>query len=117
MPKRQLKPPLDHLESDVIDTLLGGLAEWRPDLDYPESYADMQGCVRAMLRMFTVERRPVAAELEYYCELCGNRGILTTLVDGQRHHLKETTCPDCRPDEFRANQLEAAAAAKGWRDG
>ena len=59
MPKPRLKPPLDTLESQVIETLLAGLKEWRPDLNYPESHSDMQGCVRALLRMFEVKRRPI----------------------------------------------------------
>lgn len=38
---------------------------WRPDLPYPESHSDMQGAVRGLLRMFKVERRPIAIDLEY----------------------------------------------------
>lgn len=63
MPKSRLKPPLDLLEEQVIETLLAGLKEWRPDLDYPESYSDMQACARALLRMFNVQRRPISIEL------------------------------------------------------
>ena len=65
MAKRTLSQPLRQLESDIIETLIAGHKEWRPDLDYPQSYSDMQGAVRALLRMFDVKRRPIAVELEY----------------------------------------------------
>ncbi len=41
------------LEKDIICSLLDGMI----DLSYPESYADMEACVRSMLRVFNVERR------------------------------------------------------------
>ncbi len=65
MSKRRLKEPLNTLESQIIETLLAGHHEWRPDLSYPESHSDMQGAVRGLLRMFEVKRRPIAVELEY----------------------------------------------------
>lgn len=68
MAKSRLKAELDKLESDIIETLLAGHHEWRPDLAYPESHSDMQGAVRGLLRMFEVKRRPVAIELEYHDE-------------------------------------------------
>ena len=66
MAKSRLKAELAHLESDIIETLLAGHHEYRADLAYPESHSDMQGAVRALLRMFKVERRPVAVDLEYH---------------------------------------------------
>ena len=65
MPKPTLKEPVQSLTHDMIETMLAGLHEWRPDLAYPESHSDMQGCVRALLRMYKIERRPIAIELEY----------------------------------------------------
>lgn len=65
MPKPFLKPPMDKLEGDIVATMLAGLHEWRSDLHYPESHSDMQGCVRGLLKMFKVERLPIARELEY----------------------------------------------------
>lgn len=63
MPKQRLK---DHqLENDIIETLIAGHKEWRPDLEYPESYSDMQGAVRGLLQMYEVKRRPLPAKLEY----------------------------------------------------
>jgi len=56
---------MDQLESNIIETLLAGHKEWRPDLAYPESHSDMQGAVRGLLRMFEVKRRPIAVELQY----------------------------------------------------
>lgn len=68
MAKSRLKAELGQLESDIIETLLAGHHEWRPDLAYPESHSDMQGAVRGLLRMFKIERRPVAVDLEYHDE-------------------------------------------------
>lgn len=53
------------LENDMIETMKAGLHEWRSDLSWPESYSDMQACVRGVLRMFNVERRPLPVDLEY----------------------------------------------------
>ena len=65
MPKPTLKEPLFTLESQVIETMLAGLKVWRPDLSYPESFSDMQGCVRALLIMYEIKRRPIAVDLDY----------------------------------------------------
>ena len=65
MPKPILKEPLRTQTGEMIETMLAGLHEWRPDLKYPESHSDMQGCVRALLRMYKIERRPISIELEY----------------------------------------------------
>lgn len=65
MPKRRLKEEVRILEDQIIDTLIAGHKEWRPDLSYPESHSDMQGAVRGLLRMFEVKRRPLPKELEY----------------------------------------------------
>lgn len=65
MPKRSLAEPFSTLESEIIETLIAGHKEWRPDLGYPESHSDMQGAVRGLLRMFDVKRRPIAIELKY----------------------------------------------------
>jgi hypothetical protein len=65
MAKSRLKAPMDQLESDIIETLIAGHKEWRPDLPYPESHSDMQGAVRGLLRMFEVKRRPIAISLDY----------------------------------------------------
>ena len=69
MAKSRLKAPIDQLESDIIETLIAGHHEWRPDLNYPESYSDMQGAVRGLLRVFDVKRRPLPINLEYYDEI------------------------------------------------
>jgi hypothetical protein len=65
MAKKMLKAPMNQLEHDIIATLRAGHKEWRPDLAYPESYSDMQGAVRGLLRMFDVQRLPLPRDLEY----------------------------------------------------
>ena len=65
MAKAQLRADLAQLEADIIETLVAGHKEWRPDLAYPESHSDMQAAVRALLRMFEIKRRPIAIDLEY----------------------------------------------------
>jgi hypothetical protein len=65
MPKPSLKEPLAQLENDMINTMIAGLKEWRPGLDYPESYSDYQACVRGLLRMYEIKRRPLPIELKY----------------------------------------------------
>lgn len=65
MAKRSLIPQQAQLESDIIETLIAGHKEWRPDLSYPQSHSDMQGAVRGLLRMFDIKRRPLAVELQY----------------------------------------------------
>lgn len=65
MAKQKLAEPLNTLEHEIIETLLAGHKEWRPDLQYPESYSDMQGAVRGLLKMFDVKRLPISRELKY----------------------------------------------------
>ena len=73
MPKPSLREPFATLESDLIITMIGGLKEWRSDLDYPESHSDMDGCIRAVLRKYEVKLRPVVldrAEIEEPEPIC-----------------------------------------------
>ena len=65
MPKRSLSHEYAALESQIIETLIAGHKEWRPDLSYPESHSDMQGAVRGLLRMFEVKRRVLPFDLPY----------------------------------------------------
>ena len=58
MPKPFLMPEAEQLERDIVETMTAGLHQWRPDLNYPESYSDWQGCIRALLTMYEVKRRP-----------------------------------------------------------
>lgn len=82
------------LEHDIIETLIAGHKEWRPDLNYPESHSDMQGAVRALLRMFEVKRRPIAVALKYNCPDCEGLGRLVTKIEPG---IKYTdTCPTCK---------------------
>lgn len=60
MPKPSLKEPFYSLENDIIETLVAGHKEYRPDLSYPQSHSDMQAAVRGLLRMFDIKRRAIA---------------------------------------------------------
>jgi hypothetical protein len=98
------------LEAQIIETLLAGHHEWRRDLAYPESHSDMQGAVRALLRMFEVKRRPIAMELEYEEEAvpkerasasvtevhctCGY-GLPDLLIDATTSPKFAMICPEC----------------------
>ena len=94
MPKPPLMPDQSILERDVIETLLAGLKQWRPDLNYPESHSDMQGCVRALLTMFEVKRRPLPEPLASPCPDCDGLGHMVTHVDAGSRSLE--TCKRCR---------------------
>lgn len=59
MPKPSLKEPYRTLENEIAETMKAGLNEWRPDLSYPESHSDLQACIRGLLKMFDVKRRPL----------------------------------------------------------
>jgi len=63
MSKPSLKEPFATLEHQIVETLLAGHKEWRPDLPYPQSHSDMYGAVRGLLRMFEVKRLPIARDL------------------------------------------------------
>lgn len=80
------------LEGQIIDTLLEGLSEWRSDLSYPESYSDMEACVRALLQMFKVERSPKPIPLRYPCDDCYASGY--SKIDAEACSV--TTCPTCK---------------------
>lgn len=64
MSKPDLKEPYSTLENQIIETLTAGLKEWRPDLDYPQSYSDMQAAVRGLFQMFEVKRRALPMDLK-----------------------------------------------------
>lgn len=77
MPKPFLREPFATLESDIIETMIGGLHQWRSDLSYPESHSDMAGCIRAVIRKYEVKLRPVPLETkdivepDPVCGVCG----------------------------------------------
>ncbi len=100
MPKPFLHRDDSRLESEVIDTMLAGLKQWRPDLSYPESHSDMQGCVRALLSVFKVERRPLPVPLRIQCHSCEGLGKFIQDTPSIRNI---TTCSLC--------------GGKGWRPG
>lgn len=65
MPKPSLCAEQEALEVALIQTMLAGLKEWRPDLGYPESIPDMQACARAVMRMFEIKRAALPVPLKY----------------------------------------------------
>ena len=74
MPKAPLASSLAKLEMDIVETLLAGHKQWRPDLAYPQSHSDMQGAVRGLLQMYHVVRLPLPCKLEYVCDDCQGLG-------------------------------------------
>lgn len=62
MAKSSLRQPFDTLEQQVLETLLAGHREARPDLAYPQSHSDMQSAIRALIVMFDIKRRPIALD-------------------------------------------------------
>lgn len=93
MPKMPLRENDAQLESEIIQTLLAGLKDYRPDLHYPESHSDMQACVRGLLCMYEIKRRPLAVSLKYKCPNCEGLGHLVTKADKGSRELK--TCDEC----------------------
>lgn len=91
------KPPLFSddaiIEREVIETLLAGLKEWRPDLAYPESHSDMSACVRGLLKMFDVKRKPLVSALRIRCDFC--EGIGKLITKAERGYSESTTCKEC----------------------
>ena len=65
MPKPRLKEPQATLEDMLIESMIAGLHQWRPDLYGPESASDYQACARGILQMFEVKRAPLPIPLKY----------------------------------------------------
>lgn len=58
MPPKRLSRNLEVLETQLAETMRAGYEE-------PTSFSDWQLVARAVIRMFRVERRPIALDLEY----------------------------------------------------
>ncbi len=95
MAKPQLIEKDETLESQIIETMLQGHKLYRPDLDYPQSHSDMQAAVRGLLRMFKVERRPLAEPLKVRCHACKGSCELAVYQDGARLQNHWMTCETC----------------------
>jgi hypothetical protein len=93
MPKPFLIVEQEILENEMIDTLIAGLKEWRSDLSFPESYSDMQACVRGLMRMFEIKRRPLVVPLKLKCHTCEGLGHLVNKVEGGVKYT--STCETC----------------------
>lgn len=95
MAKPQLFERDEVLESQIIATMLEGHHLYRPDLDYPQSHSDMQAAVRGLLKMFKVERRPLAEPLKLRCSDCKGSRELAVYQDGGRVPNHWMTCETC----------------------
>jgi len=93
MPKPSLRKEDAILENDMINTLVAGLKEWRSDLDFPQSYSDMQACVRGLMKMYEIKRRPLPQPLKIECHVCEGLGELVNKIEGTVKHISE--CPNC----------------------
>ena len=89
MPKPPLIPEQSLLESQMIETMIAGLHNWRPDLDYPKSHSDMQACARGLMAMFEIKRLPLPVKLLSPCSACKGTGVFC--VD----QFNRTTCTEC----------------------
>lgn len=93
MPKPFLIEEDSILERNIIETLIAGLHEWRNDLSYPESYSDMQACVRGLMKMYEIIRRPIAVPLRIKCHFCNGIGDFIKFEGSMK--LSET-CKECK---------------------
>lgn len=77
MPKPPLKAKFSRLEDDIIETLIAGHQQYRPDLPYPQSHSDLSGGVRALMRRFDIKPRAIPLDTdemlqqERKCVVCG----------------------------------------------
>ena len=96
MPKAPLKEEDRILESQMIATMLESFHNWRPDLNYPESHSDMESCVRGLMRMFEIKRRPLVVPLRIKCDACEGLGYRITKSDENGSIRTEESCKTCR---------------------
>jgi hypothetical protein len=94
MPKPTLIAEQSLLEQQIIETLQAGLKQWRPNLSYPESYSDMQACVRGLIIAFDVKRRPLPSSLKLVCGSCEGIGHLVLKAEGHYRELRD--CEECK---------------------
>lgn len=89
MPKPSLIPEQSILESQIIDTMIAGLHNWRSDLTYPQSHSDMQACVRGVMSMFEIKRRSLPSKLLSPCHYCEGTGYFI------QDESNRKTCTKC----------------------
>jgi hypothetical protein len=92
MPKPSLRKEDVILESQVIKTMIAGLKKWRPDLSYPQSYSDMQVCVRGLLTMYNLKRKPLPEPVKIECHYCMGLGQFIQFLDRVSYL---TACKKC----------------------
>lgn len=99
MPKPPLEAKQSVLEHELIETMIAGLKVWRSDLSYPESYSDMQACVRGLLIAFDIKRNPLPSPLKIVCSSCEGLGHLVTKAEG--HYRELTDCVECHGNGYK----------------
>lgn len=92
MSKPQLFGDQNILERQIIETMVAGLQQWRPDLTYPASHSDLMACARGIMQMFDLERLPLPRKLRYTCVTCEGTGHMSQVVDGLVHR---NFCKEC----------------------
>lgn len=66
MSHAKLAEPDNTLEYQMLETMMAGLnGVGVSSPNYPKSASDMQSCIRALIKMFDIKRRPLAKELKY----------------------------------------------------
>jgi hypothetical protein len=63
MAKPALREPFHTIMENIAQAMVDGLHNWRPDLSYPESYSDMQGCILELMSRFELLPRRVPLKL------------------------------------------------------
>lgn len=92
MPKPSLVKEDEILEGQIIETLVAGLHEWRPDLNYPLSHSDMQACVRGLMKMYEIKRLPLPIRLKLACRSCEGLGHFVQVKDNVKYLDDCKTC-------------------------
>lgn len=92
MPKPSLHASQKELEGMLIETMLAGHKQYRPDLPYPQSHSDMAACARAVIKMFDISRLPLPRSLKIQCDDCEGIGKFVSKDGGS---FKSTTCSKC----------------------
>lgn len=96
MPKPPLKEEDAILEDQIIQTMIAGLHQWRSDLDMPESYSDMQACVRGLMKMFEIKRKPLVTPLRLKCDACDGLGYRITKTNFEGTVQNQESCDKCK---------------------
>lgn len=95
MPPRTLKEPLQTMQHQIIETMLAANGG-----KYPASHSDMAYCVQGLLKMYILDRRPLAVMLPFVDEsgpTPAPADVATATCDHALAFPSESNwfCPDC----------------------